>query len=82
MLSKWSEKNRATSHAFIRAGAVVTKDVPDYALVLGVPGEIAGWVCKCGMKLMFSTDGKARCRLCKTEYELKDSQVKEVNKFL
>ncbi|MGH9704071.1 MAG: acyltransferase, partial [Candidatus Acidiferrales bacterium] len=38
-------------YAFIAAGAVVTHDVPDHALVMGVPGYQAGWMCRCGVRL-------------------------------
>ena len=40
-------------HAFICAGAVVTRDVLDYALVIGVPGTNQGWMCTCGIQLPF-----------------------------
>jgi UDP-2-acetamido-3-amino-2,3-dideoxy-glucuronate N-acetyltransferase len=38
-------------YAFVGAGTVVTKDVPDYALVVGTPGRLAGWMCQCGVRL-------------------------------
>jgi UDP-2-acetamido-3-amino-2,3-dideoxy-glucuronate N-acetyltransferase len=57
------------SYAFVGAGTVVTRDVPDYALVVGNPGRIVGWVCQCGVKL---TDAgvprDATCPECGTRY--------------
>lgn len=62
--------------AFIAAGAVVTKDVPPYALVAGVPGRQIGWACECGITLRFAEE-RATCAECGKEY-VKRSDVEIV----
>ena len=61
--------------AFIGAGAVVTKEVPDYALVVGNPAKQTGWMSEYGHKLQFNKDGFATCSESGEKYQLKDKTV-------
>ncbi len=67
--------NDIGKYAFIGAGAVVTKTIPDFALVVGNPAKQIGWVSEYGHKLKFNEDGKAYCPETKEEYILKNNKV-------
>ena len=61
-------------YALVGAGAVVTKNVPDYALVVGNPSRIMGYVCRCGDRLNFTKD-KAVCTSCGDKYSKDGEKV-------
>ena len=62
-------------YAFVGAGAVITKDIPDYALYVGNPAYQMGWMSRCGHKLEFDSQGYATCPESGERYCLKDDKV-------
>ena len=72
--------NTIGNFAFIGAGTVVTKDVPDYALVIGNPGRQTGWMSEYGQKLQFNESNIAICEESKQEYILENNVVKRLIK--
>lgn len=64
--------------AFVGAGSVVTKDVPDFALVVGNPAKIIGWFSEAGKKLVFNLEGIAHCEKSGKTYKLEHNLVIEI----
>jgi UDP-2-acetamido-3-amino-2,3-dideoxy-glucuronate N-acetyltransferase len=64
--------------AFIGAGAVVTKEIPPYALVVGNPAKQMGWMSEFGHRLMFNTEGVAVCTESQDKYQLSNNSVSKI----
>lgn len=71
--------NDIGKYAFIGAGAVVTKNIPDYALVVGNPAKQIGWVSEYGHKLIFNDKGMAQCPETFEKYRLENNSVSKDN---
>ena len=65
-------------YAFVGAGAVVTKNMPDYALVVGNPARQTGWMSEYGHKLKFNTEGLAVCPESQESYRLENGKVSKI----
>ena len=65
-------------YAFVGAGAVVTKNIPDYALVIGNPARQSGWMSEYGHKLRFNAEGIAFCPESQEKYQLANEKVSKI----
>lgn len=70
--------NTIGKNSMIGAGSVVTKDVPDFALVVGSPAKIIGWVSEAGKRLDFDKKGVAFCDKSHKKYKISDERVVEI----
>jgi len=71
--------NHIGEFALIGAGAVVTKDVPPYALYVGNPGKQIGWVSEYGHRLIFDENGEATCSESDEKYRMNENNVIKIN---
>jgi UDP-2-acetamido-3-amino-2,3-dideoxy-glucuronate N-acetyltransferase len=69
-------------YAFLAAGALATTDIPDFALVMGVPAKVRGWMCACGQKMKLSSERlsneNAQCQHCSRRYQKTGLIVEEI----
>lgn len=70
--------NDIGAYAFIGAGAVVTKEVPEYALIVGNPAKQIGWMSEYGNRLEFDTENNATCSESGEKYKLEHNKVKKI----
>jgi len=63
-------------YAFVGAGSVITRDVPAYALMVGVPAKRVGWMCQCGERL--PEKSPVSCKSCGTQYRLDGAELRRV----
>ncbi len=73
--------NTVGAHSFVGAGSVVTKDIPDYAVVYGNPARIHGWICACSERLTFERK-EATCEACGLHYQRRRLVMELVEKPL
>ena len=64
--------------AMVAAGAIVTRDVPDYGIVLGNPARFHGWVCQCGQKLRFNSDINANCGCGRNYRQVSSQEIQQI----
>ena len=69
--------NTIGKHSFIGAGSVVTKDVPDYAVMVGVPATQKNWICECG-EILGKFNKTTQCLQCERKYALDNDKLREI----
>ncbi len=71
--------NNIGKYAFIGAGAVVTKEVPDYALMVGNPAKQVGWMSEFGERLNFDNEGLSLCQKTGSKYQLTNNSINKID---